>query len=246
VLQDLIHTTLLEKYPFGIVHYDSPDQRGIDVAIIYRKDIISIIESTPLRIYRSDAYKGPTRDILYVKAQVGKHDILYLFVNHWPSRRSGKKDSEGHRQLAASVLKHKVDSILNTHTNANIIITGDFNDEPHDKSLEQTLMAQSPDLEIQPDRLYNLSGKKQQECDCGTYRFRSEWDMFDQFIVSGGLLRNSDGLHTCSSCIAVAAFDFLLKEDTKYGGKRPFPTYRGPVYQGGFSDHLPICLDIFY
>jgi exonuclease III len=246
VLLDLLNKTPLEKYTYEIVHYDSPDQRGIDVAMLCRKDVIKPIFSQHLRISYSGNSENRTRDILYVKIQTNRSDTIHLFVNHWPSRRGGKTQSEGKRQFVAMKLKHKTDSILRTNPASKIIITGDFNDEPRDKSIFQSLNANLPGKNIQTDALYNLSGKMQADCNCGTYRYKANWDMLDQFIVSGSLLLSQHGLHTCIDCIDVADYDFLLREDKKYGGKKPFPTYQGPQYQGGFSDHLPIYLDLFY
>lgn len=246
VLINLIQNTPLEKYNFEIVHYDSPDQRGIDVAVLCRRELIHVIGSKYIRINSSDNAIGKTRDILYLKISTNKADTIHLFVNHWPSRRGGKKQSEGKRLFVAKRLKQQVDSLLSVDPFSKIIITGDFNDEPKDHSLTQALQAELPNENIQSKLLYNLSGKMQAECDCGTYRFRTSWNMLDQFIVSGSLLKKGSGLHTCTDCLNIANFSFLLREDKKYGGMKPFPTYLGPSYQGGFSDHLPIYLDLFY
>ncbi len=246
VLQDLLYKTPMEKYPFEIVHYNSPDQRGIDVAVLCRKDIIKVIYSEPLKINYSTNSDSRTRDILYLKIRTNQADTVHLFVNHWPSRRGGKKQSEDKRLFVAKILRQKVDSIMADNPESKIIITGDFNDEPNDISLTQSLQAKMPIEDIQLNTLYDLSGKMLAECNCGTYRYRANWDMLDQFIVSGSLLKKSSGLHSCISCMDIADYNFLLREDEKYGGMKPFPTYQGPRYQGGFSDHLPIYLDLYY
>jgi hypothetical protein len=146
----------------------------------------------------------------------------------------------------AQILKAKVDSILAINPCANIIITGDFNDEPHDESLTRGLLASIPGEHHVCASLYNLSAPLYDTCKCGTYRYKAHWNMLDQFIVSGNLLLSDNGLKTCNECLHVAQFDFLLIEDKKYGGSKPYRTYLGPIYKGGFSDHLPICLDLFY
>jgi endonuclease/exonuclease/phosphatase family metal-dependent hydrolase len=246
VLRDLLGKTPLEKYPFQIVHFDSPDQRGIDVAILFRSDKFNILSSKYIRIKFAQSNSTGTRDILYAKLNTLKGESFHIFVNHWPSRRGGKSQSEGKRIFVASQLKKQVDSIFIADPHSKIIITGDFNDEPTDKSLSQTLKALVPLKEFQDNALYNLSGLKLAECKCGTYRYKTDWNMLDQFIVSGSLLNSKSGLNTCTGCIEIADFEFLLKEEKKYGGKKPFPTYRGPQYQGGYSDHLPIFLDLYY
>jgi exonuclease III len=246
VLQDLLYKTPLEKYPYEIVHYNSPDARGIDVAVLCRKDAIKVIYSEPLKIRYSANSTSYTRDILYLKVRTNQADTINLFINHWPSRREGKKQTESHRMSAAIILRQKVDSLLSVNPGSKIIITGDFNDEPIDKSLTQWLKAKIPDEDLQIKALYDLSGKMQAECNCGTYRYKGNWNMFDQFIISGSLLKKSRGLHTCISCMNIADYNFLLREDKKYGGLKPFSTYQGPQYIGGFSDHLPIYLDLYY
>jgi endonuclease/exonuclease/phosphatase family metal-dependent hydrolase len=246
VLHDLILHTPLEKYPYTIVHYESPDKRGIDAAMLYRKDKISLIHSAPIRVAFFQDTMQRTRDILYAKLVLLKRDTVHLFVNHWPSRLGGEKRSEYRRQDAAWILKRKIDSIFTDSPDAKIIVTGDFNDQPTNESISKTLQALNL-FEYQGNNaLYNLSGILQNECDCGTYRYKAEWDMFDQFIVSGSLLQDDTALHTCISCVHIADFDFLLTEDKKYGGNKPLRTYQGPRYIGGFSDHLPIYLDLFY
>jgi hypothetical protein len=246
VLSDLIYKTPLEKYPYAVIHYDSPDIRGIDVGMLYRKDKLSVLSSQPIRIVFPDNITRKTRDILYARLCTSRSDTLHLFVNHWPSRRGGEEESEGYRQQVASVLSHKVDSILSCNPGAKIIITGDFNDEPSNKSLVATLGAATPAESINSKKLYNLSGLLAVNCQCGTYRYKSEWNMLDQFIVSGALLNEKSTIHTCNSCLHIADFPFLLSEEKKYGGTKPYRTYQGPKYLGGFSDHLPIYLDLFY
>jgi predicted extracellular nuclease len=245
VLDELIKNTPLEKYRYEIVHYDSPDSRGIDVGLIFRPDRIIQIASQSIRISFSDHPERKTRDILYFKALTKNSDTLHIFVNHWPSRRGGQYASNPFRLQVAQRLKSKTDSLLSLNPNANIIITGDFNDEPQDESLAAGLNAKSNTDSILCASLYNLSAMLYETCHCGTYRYRAQWNMLDQFIVSGNLLIDKKQLYTCADYLHIARFDFLLEEDQKYGGTRPYRTYQGPVYRGGFSDHLPVYLDLF-
>lgn len=246
VLYELIRNTPLDKYKFEIIHFDSPDIRGIDVGLIFRKDLIHKIASQKINISFPFNSKRTTRDILYFKGLTANSDTLHIFINHWPSRRGGQQVSEPYRIYAAQVLRSKCDSILNLNSCANIIITGDFNDEPYNKSLSQALGAVSAEEQYHCSSLYNLSAMLGKECKCGTYRYRSHWNMLDQFIISGNLLLPQSNPKTGKECLHIAKFDFLLIEDKKYGGTKPFRTYQGPVYKGGFSDHLPIYLDLYY
>mgnify|MGYP003756655037 CR=1 FL=1 len=247
VLYDLINSTPLSKYPYSVVHYDSPDQRGIDVGIIYRSDRIRIRQSKAISVKNPANSAWVTRDILYVEGSAGENNSFHLFVNHWPSRLGGVKKSEINRNLAGQTLRKHVNDILENDSCANIIITGDFNDEPFNRSITEILGAVKFTSRGKCSNLYNLSASLAATCKCGTYRYRSEWDMFDQFIVSGAMLVNDkNSLTTCISCIHVAQHHFLLTNDEKYGGKQPSRTYLGPAYKGGFSDHLPVYLDIYF
>jgi hypothetical protein len=244
VLNDLIFHTPIEKYPYKIIHKDSPDPRGIDVALLYRSDMMKCIGSDYITICFPGNKDKTTRDILYFKALIN-NDTLHVFVNHWPSRRGGQKKSDPSRSFVAGVLKQKTDSIFKINPNARIVITGDFNDEPCNRSIVSELRAIRYSDEVQAWNLYNLSWNMKVKCKCGTYRHGYSWEMLDQFIVSGTLLMKGN-ISTCPECNHIGEFKFLLNEDNKYGGYRPFRTYQGPAYKGGFSDHLPVYLDIYF
>ena len=245
VLSELIGQTPLVKFDYEIVHYDSPDSRGIDVGLLYRRDAIRLSASHPIPVYFNDDTLKHTRDILYSKLVLPSGDTLHIFVNHWPSRLGGIKKSEFLRLQVAKVLRKAVDSVLLTDSCASIICLGDFNDEPFNTSITEGLKAMTPTESYICNGLYNLSGNLLEQCHCGTYRYRNTWNMFDQVIVSGSLLSESKSTGTCENCLHIADYDFLLVEEEKYGGKKPFRTYLGPVYKGGFSDHLPVYLDIY-
>jgi hypothetical protein len=245
ILNDLIHISPLEKYHYKIIHKDSPDPRGIDVGILYRADKVKYLSSAFFKIDFPENPNKKTRDILYFKGLIN-NDTIHVFINHWPSRRGGQKKSESGRRLVASILKQKVDSLLAINAQANIIITGDFNDQPDNKSLAVSLCALKESDPLKTTNLYNLSWKLKDDCQCGTYRLGAYWDMLDQFIISGSLLGKASGISTCSQCVHIGEYSFLLKNDEKYGGLRPFRTYTGPAYKGGFSDHLPVFLDLYF
>ncbi len=230
-LYHIINNTPLLKYSYKIVHYNSPDHRGIDVALLIRKDAVKLISSRPVRVSLDTSGVVTTRDILYASLLVGS-DTLHTFVNHWPSRMGGQAKSEPKRMLAASTLKALTDSITKTNAESKILVMGDFNDEPENNSLRS----------LEDGSLINLSRVLKKECDCGTYKYRNNWNMIDQILVSENLIDESN--KDVQPVLSIINKDFLLVDDQTYGGEKPFRTYLGPRYQGGFSDHLPIMLKI--
>lgn len=239
VIEKLIFNTPLSKYKYSIVHKDSPDERGIDVALIYRPDKIKKISSDYFQIFFKTRDK--TRDILLFSFANHKNDTVHLFVNHWPSRSGGQSETEQKRMYVARILKSKTDSIFRNNKNARIILTGDFNDEPTDKSLLQGLKAIKPG-NISGTGLYNLSFYYA-GTSTGTLKYKGTWNIFDQMIVSGNLLVKNR-LYTQPQFFRIYNEKFLLKQDDRHMGFRPFRTYRGFYYEGGFSDHLPVILDL--
>jgi predicted extracellular nuclease len=245
VLNDLVHMSPLQKYEYKIIHKDSPDPRGIDVGLLYRTDKIKCLQSNFFEIVFPVNPEKKARDILYFKGLVDT-DTIHVFINHWPSRRGGQKKSDPFRMLVASVLKQKVDSLFRINASANIVITGDFNDQPSDNSLSAVLGALKITENPLSGKLYNLSWSLKENCRCGTYRHGTNWDMLDQFIVSPSFFNTKNKVKTTINGLHIANFDFLLREDEKYGGYKPFRTYLGPAYLGGFSDHLPVYLDLYF
>lgn len=243
VIAELVQNTPLSHNEYRVVHFESPDMRGIDVGLIYRANKLKLLYSRPIVVKDSSNSNWKTRDILYAKFHVAHTDTLHVFINHWPSRMGGQKKSDPKRLLAAGTLRQQTDSLLQHTPCANILIMGDFNDEPHNKSLTQGLQATPFQTEVfRCDELYNLSGWLQQQCNCGSFRYRAEWNMLDQVIVSGRLLINGP-LHI-DTPVVILRNDFLLEDDEKYGGQKVKRTYSGPRYLGGYSDHLPVFIDI--
>lgn len=243
VLQLLIRQTPLGSFSYRIVHRDSPDQRGIDVALMIRTDKVSVLDSAfyPL-VFPPDTISA-TRDILYAKTLI-LTDTLHVFVNHWPSRL-GEALAERNRFLAGQYLRSLTDSILDANPQANILIMGDFNDEPGDRSLTEGLGAF---LDILPSngKLYNMMTGFYPVRSLGTIKYREQWSVFDQFIVSRALLDSQGGLYTGPGFAGILQEEFLLEPDERYGGYRPFRSYDGFRYRGGFSDHLPVFLDLWF
>lgn len=240
VLDDFVKNTPLTKYPYRIIHRESPDQRGIDVALLYRGDLLKRIDEQFIRVRFGDNRKR-TRDILYAALRTSAGDTLHVFVNHWPSRSGGQRQSEPGRVLAASLLRSKVDSVFGHNHGAKIVITGDLNDGPTDKSVRKELNALTDTTQAKLSALFNLTAYKTAE-KTGTIKYQGKWSVFDQIIVSGGLLRGATKTDV-SKCHIFRA-DYLLEPDSRYSGVKLSRTYIGPKYNGGFSDHLPVYLDI--
>ncbi len=246
VLKDLLYKTPLNKSDYQIIHQESPDSRGIDCAMLYRKKFFTPISENFISVkWTPKIGSGSTRDILYVKGVTNKKDTLHIFVNHWPSRWSGQMETEEKRIFVAELVRHHTDSILKSEKDANIIIMGDLNDHPTDKSLIYGLKAQTEYTKIKHDKLYNLSFYLQEEKKLGTHKFQGQWGILDQIIVSGALLDTASGIYTTLEDAHVYNPDFLLVPDEKNTGKQVFRTYLGYKYQGGYSDHLPVYVDIF-
>ncbi len=235
VLYDLAGHRLLKKYDYHVIHKESPDQRGIDVALMYRPDVFSPIASSWVRIDFEMDSSMRTRDILYSKGSVFGKDTLHVLINHWPSRWGGVQASQPKRIEVARHLKTLTDSLLLADPAVNIIIAGDFNDTPADSSISVILGAVPPE-EDNASALINLSVNFS-----GTLKYRSDWEVYDQIIVSASALElEHSGLVIRDA--DVFSEGFLLDDDEKYLGRKPFRTYSGPQYLGGFSDHLPVFL----
>jgi hypothetical protein len=245
VLKKLIYDTPLLKYEYKMVHRESPDRRGIDVAIIYRKDKLKKLEEGFIPVNFPENPNHKTREIVYMKALTLEGDTLHFFVNHWPSRYGGAEVSEPFRMVAAHTLRKKTDSLLVLNRNARIIIMGDFNDDPADRSLTSGLEADISSDSIVNNRLYNLTSCINTTNVPGSLKYRGQWSRFDQLIISGALLAPGNSLST--GCKHAYIFDdkFLLEYDNEYMGYKPFRSFKGYRYQQGYSDHLPVYLDLF-
>jgi hypothetical protein len=241
VLNQLVYETPLKKFDYKVVHFDSPDLRGIDVGLLYRNGLFKKDTVFVIPINFPDNPDSRTRDILYVKGSFDDRDTIHFFINHWPSRYGGYMQTVDKRNYAASVLKHESDSILKVNQYAKIIIMGDLNDGPFEASLLTFLQAKTDTNDMMTDQLVNLSSFDKKE---GTLKYQGSWDMFDQVIVSGAMLMPGAGYKVFGKKSYIFKPDFLLEDDDKYLGEKPFRTYSGFEYIGGFSDHLPVYLDV--
>jgi hypothetical protein len=236
VLNLLASRLPLSPFGYKVVHYESPDIRGIDVALLYRPDKFSVLYSVPLAVNIPEDHLFKTRDILYVKGVVLNKDTLHIFVNHWPSKLGGEKLSTPHRMAAAQCINKVIDSLLADNPTARILVMGDLNDVPSSPVVLSL---------VRKDRLSeNLMAIPLKKKDKGSYKFSGKWSIIDQIIVSSALLKKN-GLHVKNGACIFAA-SYLLVSDETFGGEKPFRSFLGPRYIGGYSDHLPVFVDLIY
>ncbi|MBE0653530.1 MAG: hypothetical protein IH594_07015 [Bacteroidales bacterium] len=241
VLEDLVNTSDLKKGGYQIIHADSPDQRGIDVALLYRKDELKDVYYETIQISFPFDSSETTRDILYVRGRAPDGKDLHVFVNHWSSRRDGMKESEPKRMYSAASLRRKIDLLLSQESDPRIIIMGDFNDEPTNRSVMSGLLAGNKRKNTGTGDLYNLFYDQHNLENKGTYYFRGTWNMLDQIMVSYNLV-NVPGYYSCDyQDGAIFSEDWMMYENQD-GLKVPNRTYGGPNYYGGVSDHWPIVV----
>ncbi|MFO7575436.1 MAG: hypothetical protein R6W67_09810 [Bacteroidales bacterium] len=239
VLEDLVRESPLRRGKYEIVHFDSPDERGIDVALLYRPEEFTVVESRTIGISFTFDPEDRTRDILYIKGQLDDGKMYHVYVNHWPSRAGTERESEMRRITVAAALRKDIDNILNFENDARIIIMGDFNDEPTNRSLMQVLNATGKRKNFTYRDLYNLMYDSHNKSDAGTIAWRENWQMFDQIIVSFSLLSENGGYYTDFESGALFSSDELLYT-SETGFRSPNRTYVGDRYTGGVSDHLPV------
>ena len=239
VLTDLLQKTQLRDNGYKFLHQDSPDRRGVDVALIYLPDKFKVIDEKHLRVALKDR---PTRNILFASGIVSSGDTLHVFVNHWPSRYGGELESEENRLVAAETVRQVVDSLFQVNRKSKIVIMGDFNDYPSNISLTEKLRAIREWETASDGELYNLCAQFENKMEIGSHKFEGEWGMLDQFIVSGALLDKNVPFHTSKKQVHIFKAPFLLKKDKT--GEAPKRAFSGTFFVNGFSDHLPIYLDI--
>lgn len=235
VLHYLTRETPFAKFNYRYIHFESPDVRGIDVAVIYNPEDVKVLSAVPVSIPMAEGVR-PTRDILFLKTSV-RGMLLYLFVNHWPSRSGGFLATKPLRVAAAEKLRFCLDTLLKVHPEARVVVMGDFNDEPDDESLK--IITHNP-RNIGDGQILNLMAGMQEEYR-GTLFFQDRWWTFDQFLVSDNLVHFSGGDMYLKGDAVVFNPQFLLTGDLP---ARPWRTYNGFQYNGGFSDHLPVMITL--
>lgn len=239
VLKDLCYNSPLRKYGYRYVHYDSPDRRGVDVAMLFRDSCVRILRSRNIPVVFPFDTFARNRDILYAVVQFPSGDSLHVFVNHWTSRYGGYAATVPKRNWYAAVVRQCVDSLMTGDPRAKILITGDFNDYATDESMTEYLRVREYGHKLPRDTLYNLMLPLARQSLHGSHKHEDFWGCLDQFIVSDAWLTDTTGVRQVGGAEVFDA-DFLLVDDEKYGGKKNFRTFLGPRYIGGFADHLPV------
>lgn len=224
VLWKLLNNTLLRKCGYRIVHYQSGDRRGIDVALLYRESSFRKVSHSTVTP-SMDGEKIVTRDMLQVLLEDDMGQKYNLIVNHHPSKYGGSESSEGRRKAVMMALKEMCDSLSAADSGVPVIAMGDFNDTPDGEQFE-----------ILNGVLVNMSDSLFQ-AGRGTIRYQGKWDLIDMFLVSSDLLDNAR--------MDIVELPFLMTYERKYPGMKPLRTYSGPRYVGGVSDHCPIVLCLF-
>lgn len=235
VVADLVNTEPLAAYGLKYVHHDSPDLRGIDVALLYNPELFEVTNVTNTPLIIRDEPKFRTRDQMCVTGLLMGKPVAVI-VNHWPSRLGGREASSPRREAAAALSRHIADSLWKVNPDMGIIVMGDLNDDPHDKSCAMALGATRKLDKVRPHGFFNpfwdilASGK-------GTLAYKGDWNLFDQIIISGNLARGGKNGFNFMRAV-VHDFDYLKNQDGPYKGQ-PHRTYASGKWLDGYSDHFP-------
>lgn len=239
VIVDVLNDPLLKPYNYGIVHIDSPDERGIDVALIYQKKHFLPIsfKNHALRLFDKDGTRDYTRDQLLVYGMLEKEPV-YVLVHHWPSRSGGQKRSEPNRIDAAALNKKLVDSVLQQNPKAKIINMGDFNDDPTNTSVADVLQTTDKKRKALKNKLLYTPMMAFYKQGIGTYCYRGNWNVLDQIHVSGGLLKDKkNGWKFWKA--GIYNKPYLINKEGRYKGY-PFRSFAGGRFLSGYSDHFAV------
>ena len=240
VLQDLVAQPEIRSRAYRFVHFESPDSRGIDVAMLYNPKYFTVLRARALYtdISASGEKGGKTRDVLYVTGILAG-DTTHVFVNHWPSRRGGEAASASLRMLAAKVSRRVIDSLTKKTPATRILLMGDLNDDPTDPSITQGLGAKGDIWKIKPGGLYNPWTAFIRK-GIGTLGFNDSWSLFDQIMLSSAWLQ-PDGRHWKFHKAEIFSRDFLKENFGRYRGY-PHRSFEGTRWINGYSDHFPVLV----
>ncbi|WP_370514536.1 endonuclease/exonuclease/phosphatase family protein [Formosa sp. L2A11] len=241
VLEDLINNELLIKYDYGIVHFDSPDRRGIDVGLLYQKKYFTPTATSSYVLHLKDEITGKriyTRDQLVVSGLL-EHDLIHLIVNHWPSRRGGETKSNSKRVAAAKLNKHIIDSLQTINPYAKIISMGDFNDDPTNESFKTVLKTKKNIRKVALKGIYNPMEQLYNN-GFGTTAYRDKWSLFDQILVTKPLLEPNFSSYRFYKA-GIFNAQFLITKTGTYKGY-PFRSFGYEGFTNGYSDHFPVYI----
>ena len=219
VLKAIVSTDAMKKKDFGIIHCESGDRRGIDVALLYNRKTVSVTDFSVYKVRDSCGTVMDTRDILAAVVEMAD-DTLCFIVNHHPSKYGGERKSSGKRMAAMETMLGLADSLIASGYRR-IVSMGDFNDVPDGPAM------------MKAGRIFLNKGMYLHEIGKGSIRYQGKWELIDNFLV----YPDSD-----TSVMKICRVPFLMEKDAAHGGYRPLRTYTGPRYTGGASDHCPIVL----
>lgn len=247
-LSRLTRASPLKTAGYAFVHYDSPDARGVDVGLLYNPYLFTPGFHQPIRIAFPGQPDKKTRDVLYVRGELFGVGEMHVFVAHFPSRLGGEKATDALRYHVASCIRSRIDSVLMCSSDAKIVVMGDFNDYPNNRSLQllvrgeqgggtASATASSTSVSGGMVNVMNKSKLLKRSRVKGSHKYQAAWDYLDQFVVS-------DSLAVLVSAVKVCDRDFLLQADKRWLGVKPYRTFDGMTWKGGYSDHLPIVLTL--
>ncbi len=244
VLEELVATPRLAPADYRIVHYDSPDARGVDVAFLYRPALFRLSGSRAVRAEVPGMPSLRTRDILTMWGKI-EGEEFYFMVAHWPSRLGGREASEPRRMAIGEQMHRLADSVLKHRPATRIVAMGDFNDDPTDRSVTEGLRAQGDLRRLAGGEFYNPFASMFR-AGYGTLAYGDRWNLFDQIVVSPNLTGEGKGfrlLHPAGSRFYGAIFSqpYMIQREGPFRGY-PLRTYVGNDFQGGFSDHFPVYI----
>lgn len=245
VLDDLISQPKLAKANYQIVHYDSPEARGVDVALFYRPDQFAFELSKPIRPYIPEWPEFKTRDILAVCGRI-EGELFCFFVNHWSSRRGGSESSEYLRVGQAETLRHFTDSLQIAHPDIKIVIMGDMNDDPINKSLYEVIGAKGKPSEVKTNGMFNPF-YAMLKAGYGSLAYQDAWNIFDNIVINENLLNATSGNLKIQKAPKSKFYGnifkrpFMIQQEGQYKGY-PLRTYSGNAFMGGYSDHFPVFI----
>ncbi|RRO24331.1 endonuclease/exonuclease/phosphatase family protein [Flavobacteriaceae bacterium 14752] len=241
VLLDLVNHSRLRPYNYGVVHHESPDERSIDTGLLYQKGMFIPTNSVAheVLIYKNNdkSDRNETRDVLVVSGKLRGEDFHFI-VNHWPSRSGGQKRSEPGRVAAAKVAKNAIDSLQVIDPYAKIMVMGDFNDGPYNKSISEVVGAKFDKEEVGLKELYNPYEEIRKKGG-GTIAYRGSWDIFDQIFFTDPLINDKDYSEFRYFKSGIYAPTFLQNPRGRWKGY-PYRSFSGGGFSGGYSDHFPV------
>ena len=240
VLADIAANKQLSKAKYHFVHFEGPDERSIDNALIFKQGLFKLVDSKSFAVASAEFPTLKTRDILFVRLEAKNKSQIVFMVNHFPSRIGGEEASEPKRFLAAKTLRGIVDSLYKQNPAENIVIMGDFNDEPTNKSMDSVLRAKASEYDLNNGNMFNAMYEMKQNNE-GSHYYRGHFSMLDQIVLSSSITNCTGKVCFQKGSATVYKQPWMVEGDGKYKGS-PLRTFVGDKYMNGFSDHLPVYI----